>query len=75
VPQSWTWTIDGDDPPSYIVALPTQIGVAASAFFEARVDVDYQICSRWCTDHPYLNPAGTGVLSWTGSPDCASEDN
>jgi hypothetical protein len=75
LPQAWTWTIDGDDPPSYIVALPTQIAAPASWFFEARVDVDYQICARWCTDHPYLNPSGSGVLSWTDSPDCASEDD
>jgi hypothetical protein len=75
VPSGWSWPIHADDPPSYVVSLPTQIAVPRSSFVQTGVELDYQICSRYCVDHPFLNTAGRGVLSWRNTPDCAREGN
>jgi hypothetical protein len=69
-----SWPIVGSDPPGYLVGLPTQISVPVTAFVEAIADIDFQICSRYCVDHPYLSTSGTGVSSWASSPLCAGAD-
>jgi hypothetical protein len=75
VPRGWSWPIVAGDPPSYLVSLPTQIAVPRSNFVDARVELDFQICTRYCVDHPFLNASGKGVLSWATNPDCARKDN
>jgi hypothetical protein len=69
-----SWPIVGSDPPAYLVSLPTQISVPANGFVEASAAIDFQICSRYCVDHPYLSTGGTGVSSWAPSPLCAGMD-
>jgi hypothetical protein len=69
-----SWPIAADDPPSYLVSLPNQVQVAASTFVESKAIVDYQICTRYCTDHGFLTDAGAGVTSWSTSALCASKD-
>ena len=69
-----SWPIVGSDPPGYLVNLPTQISVPASSFVQASADINFQICSRYCVDHPYVSTAGTGVSSWASSPLCAGTD-
>jgi hypothetical protein len=69
-----SWSVVGSDPPGYLVSLPTQISVPASSFVQASADIDFQICSRFCVDHPYVSTAGTGASSWASSPLCAGTD-
>jgi hypothetical protein len=61
------------DPPTYLVTTNNQVVVDSSKFVQAEVDVDYQICTRYCDDHPFVDTAGEGQLSWVDSPRCASE--
>jgi len=69
-----SWTIHAADPPAYFVALPFQTAAPASSFVEVGVEMDYQICTRYCVDHPYINSAGDGVKSWAESFSCTSKD-
>jgi hypothetical protein len=69
-----SWMIDAADPPAYLVNLPVQADTPAETFVEASALVGYQICTRYCTDHPYLTEAGTGVTSWTNNVACTSKD-
>jgi hypothetical protein len=66
-----SWTISTADPPAYLVTLPEQIVVKASAFVEANAIVSYQICTRYCVDHPYVTANGSGEISWAESRACA----
>jgi hypothetical protein len=66
--------IDSANPPSYFVGLPSQIETRHSAFVANSVLVTYQICTRYCSDHPYVSASGTGAVSWSDSPLCASGD-
>jgi hypothetical protein len=68
------WQITSADPPAYLVTLENQIIVNGSAFVEHDARVDYQICTRYCEDHPFVDSTQTGQLSWTKSFSCASED-
>jgi hypothetical protein len=72
--QDPSWTIDPGAPPSYWVGLNPQVAVPTSAFVSNQVTVAYQLCDRYCTNHPFLTDAGMGVTSWTESPLCASKD-
>jgi hypothetical protein len=69
-----SWPIVADDPPAYLVSLPNRFAVPASMFVESKAIVDYQICTRYCTDHGYLTDAGAGVKSWSDNTPCASKD-
>jgi len=55
-----SWQITAADPPSYLVDLETQTVVEAGKYVEASVTVKYQICSRYCVDHPFLATIDTG---------------
>jgi hypothetical protein len=61
------------DPPAFLVDLGVQISKPKTEFTERSALLEYQICTRYCTDHPYVSKAGSGVLSWTASPFCARE--
>ena len=41
------------------------------SFVQVSATVDYQICSRYCDNHPYVSTAGTGAGSWSASYACA----
>jgi hypothetical protein len=69
-----SWPIAADDPPAYEVSLPPEYQVPASSFVPSKAIVDYQICTRYCTDHGYLTDAGAGVMSWATSPLCAGRN-
>jgi len=69
-----SWTISTDDPPQYLVSIDNQVVVPASEFVEQSVRINYQICTRFC-DHPYVDTAGKGELSWTDSFSCAGKDD
>jgi hypothetical protein len=69
-----SWTITSADPPAYLVTLNNQIVVAAGLFVEQSAIVNYQICTRYCTDHPFVTASGTGDLSWSTSYSCAGQD-
>jgi hypothetical protein len=71
---AWSWTIDPDSPPAYLVSLQPEIAVPANQFVDQSAIVHYQICSRYCVDHPYVSDAGVGVTSWAADPRCASKD-
>jgi hypothetical protein len=69
-----SWTIDAAHPPAY--RLPywqQQIVVPWNAFVANKVYVDYQICTRYCTDHGYVTAGGVGINSWADNTACASE--
>jgi len=68
-----SWQITAADPPSYLVDLETQTVVEAGKYVEASVTVKYQICSRYCVDHPFLATTDTGQDSWMESTLCASD--
>ena len=61
------------DPPTYLVVSNDQVVVDASKFVQWEVRVDYQICTRYCDEHPFIDTAGAGQLSWKDSARCASE--
>ena len=69
-----TWVISSADPPAYLVTLQNQIVVTASSFIEQSAIVDYQICTQYCDDHPYVNESGGGETSWSTSFQCTSKD-
>ena len=66
-----SWEISTEDPPAYLVNLPEQFVVKASNFVEANAIVSYQICTRYCEDHPYVTANGGGEVSWVDSRACA----
>jgi hypothetical protein len=68
-----SWKITADDPPSYLVQLNNQVVADGSSFVPVQATVNYQICTRYCTNHPYVTTNGFGELSWTDSFACASE--
>jgi hypothetical protein len=68
-----TFPITAADPPTYLVVTNNQVVVDATAFTEAEVRVDYQICTRYCDGHPFIDTAKEGQLSWNESPRCALE--
>jgi hypothetical protein len=66
-----SWQITTADPPTYLVTLPNQITVDGSAFVEANAMITYQICTRYCDGHPFVDTAMAGQLSWKDSDRCA----
>jgi hypothetical protein len=69
-----TWKIRAADPPAYLVGLPEQVVVPDSAFVASQARVSYQICTRYCSKHPYVTQGGKGEDSWEESVSCASKD-
>ena len=69
-----SWPILASNPPGYLVTLPPRIGVPYTSFVEERADVDFQVCTRYCDGHPYIDTAGRGEMSWSGSYLCAGTD-
>ena len=69
-----SWEITTANPPAYQVDLPEKVVVPASSFVANRVQVNYQICTRYCEDHGYVTEAGIGEESWVDSVACASKD-
>jgi hypothetical protein len=69
----WSWTIDPSSPPAYLVSLQPEIAVSFNQFVEENAIVHYQICTRYCVNHPYRSDAGD-VTSWAGSPLCTTKD-
>jgi hypothetical protein len=61
------------DPPTYLVVTNNQVVVDGSSFTQAEVKVDYQICTRYCDDHPFVDTAGEGQTTWKTTVRCASE--
>jgi len=69
-----SWLISAADPPSYLVTLKEHIVARAIDFVEQSSIVKYQICTRYCEDHGYVNAADEGRKSWIASFDCAGPD-
>jgi len=69
-----SWKILANDPPAYLVTLREQIAEPAGSFVETRSLVRYQICSRYCSDHPYVNTSGKGGQSWAAEAYCAKDE-
>lgn len=70
-----SWPISSADPPSYWVTLNQQIVVAAGQFVEQSAIVNYQICTRYCTGHGFVDTTGYGQRSWADTYACASKEN
>jgi hypothetical protein len=66
-----SWQVVAADPPGYLVSLPTQQQAPWPSYVPASAIVNYQICSRYCDNHPYVSLAGMGEDSWTASSACA----
>ena len=69
------WPITTDDPPAYLVTLQNQKFIAAAQFVEQSAIVNYQVCTRYCTGHPFVTGGGTGATSWTDTYSCAGGSN
>jgi hypothetical protein len=69
-----SWKITAADPPSYLVQLKEHRVVRAIDFAEQSSIVRYQICTRWCDGHGYLNAAHEGRESWIDSFDCGGPE-
>jgi hypothetical protein len=69
-----SWAISPDDPPAYLVNIQNQIAAPAGYFVETRSLVRYQICSRYCTGHPYVNASNGPGQSWADEPYCAKDN-
>jgi hypothetical protein len=72
--QDPVWAISADDPPAYLVDIRPQIDAPAGDFIETRSLVRYQICKRYCTNHPYVAVSGSGQTSWADSVACSKEN-
>ena len=70
-----SWEVKASDPPGYLVSLPTQQQTPFTSFVQASATVDYQICTRYCDNHPYVSTAGMGESSWTASNTCAETND
>lgn len=70
-----SWEVLASDPPGYLVMLPVQQQAPFDSFVQASATVDYQICSRYCDNHPYVSTANVGENSWTGSSTCAETND
>jgi hypothetical protein len=70
-----SWQVVAADPPGYYVSLPTQQQAPAPSFVPASATVDYQICTQYCDNHPYVSTAGMGENSWTASSTCAETND
>jgi hypothetical protein len=68
-----SWAITAADPPAYLVTLDNQVVVDATKFVPQSVQLTYQICTRYCDDHPFLTRNGDGELSWKKAVACAGE--
>ncbi len=68
-----SWEISADDPPYYLVDLPIQIASPQSDFIENVSLVQYQICTRYCVDHPYRTTAGEDASSWKTNVACVKD--
>ncbi len=68
-----TFPITVADPPTYLVMSNNQAVVDANKFTKWEVRVDYHICTRYCDEHPFIDTAGEGQLSWVDSFRCAKE--
>lgn len=66
-----TWSIPGDDPPAVAVYLPPRIAVPSTSFTPAGLRADLQVCTRYCTNHPFISSSGAGQTSWSASDRCA----
>jgi hypothetical protein len=66
------WPINANDPPGDLVTLnDIETNQPAPSFVPVSVETDLQVCTRFCTGHPYVSTSGTGVLSWSSDPACA----
>jgi hypothetical protein len=70
-PTSPAWQVIGANPPGYLVSFPPNDRIPYAQFAPQSVALDYQVCTAYCTDHPYVSTAGTGVTSWATSSLCA----
>jgi hypothetical protein len=68
-----SWKITAADPPAYLVSLDNKVVVAGSSFIESDASINYQICTRYCHEHPFIDTAGMGQLSWDDNINCAKE--
>ena len=65
-----SWPITVADPPAYLVSLNTQVDTDGSKFVESDAVVNYQICTRYCDRHPFVDTTDMGQESWADSPQC-----
>lgn len=68
-----SWPILATDPPGYTVYLDPEIAVPKPTFINHTVTVRYQVCTRYCSDHPYVDEAKEGQQSWAIDLTCAAE--
>ncbi len=66
-----SWAVKASDPPGYLVDLHPNASASYGSFVQDGATVDYQICSRYCDNHPYVSTAGPGQSSWSASYACA----
>jgi hypothetical protein len=66
-----SWAVKASDPPGYLVDLHPNASASYGSFVQVGATVDYQICSRYCDNHPYVSTAGPGQSSWSASYACA----
>jgi hypothetical protein len=69
-----SWTIAAADPPSYLVTLKEHLVARVVDFVQQSSIVRYQICTRYCDGHGYVNGANEGRESWVQSFDCMGPD-
>jgi len=71
VPASPAWPVIGANPPGYLVNFPPNDRIPYTQFAPQSIALDFQICTAYCTGHPYVSTAGTGMTSWATGPLCA----
>ncbi len=70
-PAAAAWPVIGASPPGYLVSFPPNNRIPYAQFVKQSVALDFEICTAYCTGHPYVSKAGIGVTSWATSPSCA----
>ena len=70
-PTSPAWQVIAANPPGYLISFPPNDRIPFAQFAPQSVALDFQVCTAYCTGHPYVSTAGTGVTSWATSPLCA----
>jgi hypothetical protein len=68
-----TYPINAADPPAFLAFVNPPVNKPADAFAPVSVGIDMQVCTRFCSDHPFVTLAGTGQDSWTQSVLCATQ--
>lgn len=70
LPTASQYPVKADDPPSFLLRVPSVWAVPDVGFSPHKAKIHYEICKRYC-DHAFIAESGNQVTSgWLNSPYC-----